>query len=189
MGLQASRVLNSVHPWLKERLIWLGEVAKISGGDQTLISGSRSLSEQQVLYDQVFDRPVAFPGCSQHNYGFAADVKWGFFIQNVPARIFGIPIPRAPSTVRIFSQQETNDFMASAARSVSLQTVSGDPGHLQIYPGSTFRNWAVGRGFCNPNPPQPLIIQAFNAFAHTVRSPDICTSSLCFRIPLPGSAF
>jgi len=156
MSLQSSRILNSVHPWLKERLLWLGEVARISGGDQTYLSGTRSLDSQFQLYETVVDRPVAYPGCSQHNYGFAADVKWGFFIQSVPTTIFGFPIPKVPTSVRIFSQQETNDFMESAARSVNLTTVSRDPGHLQIYPGSTFRNWAVGRGLCNPNPPLPL---------------------------------
>lgn len=155
MSLQESRILNSVHPWLRERLEWLGEVARISGGDQTLISGSRSTTEQLELYNTVSERPVAYPGCSQHNYGFAADVKWGFFIQSNTAKVFGIPIPKMPSSVRVFTQQETNSFMESAARHVNLQTVSRDPGHLQIYPGLTFRNWSVGRGFCNPNPPSP----------------------------------
>ncbi len=158
MSLQESRILNSVHPWLKERLVWLGEVARIAGGDQTLISGRRSLERQRQLYDTVVDRPVAFPGCSQHNYGFAADVKWGLIIQSNTANIFGIPVPKMPSSVRVFSPQETDDFMESAARYVQLQTISGDPGHLQIYPGATFRNWSVGRGLCNPNPPRPLAL-------------------------------
>lgn len=153
MSLHDSRVLNSVHPWLADRLRWLGEVARISGGKQTLISGRRSLSEQRNLYNNATVAVAAYPGCSQHNYGMAADADWDIIIQNRPLTIFGIPVPKAPPTVRVFTQQETNSYMESAARSVNLQVVSGDPGHMQMYPGSTFRNFVVGRGLCDPNPP------------------------------------
>lgn len=165
MSLQESRILNSVHPWLKERLVWLKEVAKIAGGKQNLISGRRSLSTQRELYNSTVDRPVAYPGCSQHNYGFAADADWELIIQDTTPTIFGLPIPKLPASVRVFSQQETNSFMESAARSVNLQVVSRDPGHLQMYPGLTFRNWSVGRGLCNPNPPLGTAVSALLAQA------------------------
>lgn len=142
MGLRESRILNSVHPWLATRLRWLGEVAKIIGSGQSLISGNRTLEKQRQLYFDPRTRPAAFPGCSQHNYGFAADAVW------LPAAQIS-----SKGRLRVFSSQETFATMESAARSVHLTTVSGDPGHVQMYPGSQFRSWAVGRGLCNPNPP------------------------------------
>jgi len=145
MGLRESRILQSVHPWLGVRLRWMGEVARIVGSGQSLISGVRTTQEQRVLYDSQGQRPAAFPGCSQHQYGFAADATW-------------LPITQISSKGRLMlvGNKNTNEFMGSAARHVGLQTVSGDPGHLQVYPGSQFKAWAVSQGFCNPNPPPPV---------------------------------
>jgi len=144
MGLQASRILNSVHPWLKIRLEWLGEVATIFGSSQTLLSGNRTAVEQLELYNSQTTRPAAFPGCSQHQYGFAADAQWRR-ATHISSKGRGI----------LLSQNETDRFMASAAHHVNLTTVAQDPGHLQIYPGNQFKNWAVGRGFCPLIPPHP----------------------------------
>ena len=144
MSLKDSRIINSVHPWLGARLRWLGEVATLIGSSQTLISGVRSLAEQRELYNSRGSRPVAFPGCSQHQYGFAADA---FYFPAVQITSKG--------RARVFSPQQTNSTMESAARHVGLVLVAGDPGHLQVYPGSEFRVWAQSQGLCNPNPPPP----------------------------------
>lgn len=139
MSLQASRILQEVHPWLRVRLEWLGEVARIIGSGQTLISGNRTREEQAVLFGRLGSRPVAAPGCSQHQYGFAADATY------LPS--FFVTTKGRPMTA---PQIETNEFMKNAAHHVNLTTVSNDPGHVQIYPGAMFRSWAEARGFCNP---------------------------------------
>lgn len=149
MGLRESRILNSVHPWLRVRLDWLAEVAKLLGGGQSLISGNRTRTEQLELYESFTSRPVAYPGCSQHQYGFAADATWlPFVLLSSKAR----PIPITPA--------ETNNIMAGHARRAGLTTVEGDTGHLQIYPGAMFREWAVRTGRCPANPPPRLRDQA-----------------------------
>jgi len=147
VGLRESRIINSVHPWLRVRLQWLSEVATIIGSRQSLISGNRTREEQQVLFDRQGTRPVAPPGCSQHQYGFAADATY-------------LPSVLITSKARplLSAAAETNRVMESAAHHVQLTTVSNDPGHLQIYPGAQFRVWAIGRGFCSPAPP-PLVIR------------------------------
>lgn len=144
MGLRESRIINSVHPWLGVRLQWLQDVAKAVGGGQSLISGIRTREEQLNLYNRQTTRPAAFPGCSQHEFGFAADAVW-------------TPITQVSSKgkPRVFTPQQTNSFMGSAARHVGLTLVANDTGHLQMYNGLQFKAWSVDRGFCDPNPPPP----------------------------------
>lgn len=139
MGFRESRIINEVHPWLGIRLKWLQDVARIIGSSQILISGNRTREQQRNLFGRLGSRPVAAPGCSQHQYGFAADASY-------------LPSVFISSKARPFltAQKETNRIMESAAHHVSLTTVANDPGHLQIYPGAQFRRWAVGRGLCNP---------------------------------------
>lgn len=149
MSLKDSQALQSVDPWLKVRLEWIKEVYSIVGGEATIISGRRSLANQLNLYNSISSRPVAFPGCSQHNYGFAADISFGIIILK-NSRGF---IPKIPSSVRILSEKESVAFGSSLARHVGLTLVAGDDGHVQMYHGSTFRTWAVDRGLCPSNPP------------------------------------
>lgn len=143
MGLRESRILNEVHPWLRVRLKWLAEVARLLGGGQSLISGVRSSGQQRELWERRGARPVAFPGCSQHQYGFAADAVWIPFV--------GITSKGRGKVIN--TSAETQAAMEGFARQAQLTTVSNDPGHLQIYPGAMFRAWAVRRGLCNPPPP------------------------------------
>jgi len=142
MGLRESRIINSVHPWLGARLTWLGEVATIVGSGQTMISGLRDLEQQRELYEGFGTRPTAFPGCSQHNYGWAADAQY-------------LPITLISSKGRpaMSTGKATTAFFNEAARHVGLSLVAGDDGHYQIYPNSQFKAWAVASGLCNPNPP------------------------------------
>ena len=139
MSISSSRVLNGLHPWLAERVKFLGDVIEFYGGVQIYLSGTRTRSEQQRLYDTVLGRPVAAPGCSQHQYGYAADVAWGALLEQ--------------SALGGFSPRELAEAMTNLGRQVGLVVVRGDPGHFQIFPGSEFRTWAVASGFCNPNPP------------------------------------
>jgi len=152
MGLRESRIIREVHPWLGARLQWLQDVAKAVGSIQSLISGNRTTTQQRELYNRQLDRPAAFPGCSQHEYGFAADARW-------------LPITQITTKGRIktFGPAETDRFMNEAARHVGLHLVARDTGHFQTYPGIEFKNWAVSWGFCNPNPPLPLSFQLLDA--------------------------
>jgi len=126
-------------------LRWLSDVALAVGSRMTAFSGNRSLERQSELYNGGSGgRPVAFPGCSQHNYGWAADVGFDL-IRQITSK----------GRARQFSPAETWTFFNSAARHVNLWLVAGDNGHYQIYNNLEFKNWAVARGFCNPNPPLP----------------------------------
>lgn len=114
----------------------MGAVIDYWGGKQGYLSGVRSLERQRELFDTVTDRPVAAPGCSQHNYGFAVDVFW-------------IPIISFRFNIQMTGKQ-TNDFMETLGESLGLKTVQFDVGHFQIFPGSQFKTWAVSAGFCDP---------------------------------------
>jgi len=153
MGLRESRIINGVHPWLGARLQWLGEVAVLYGSVQTLISGWRSESQQLELYNNQTNRPAAYPGCSQHNYGFAADAVWA-------------PAVQISSKARplVFGQAETDRVMNNAARHASLTLVANDTGHVQMYNGLVFREWAVAHRLCPAVPPIPLLQQSNNAY-------------------------
>lgn len=139
MGIRERRIIRSVHPWLGVRLEWLSEVAAIVGSAQSLISGNRTREEQRVLFDRQGDRPAAAPGCSQHQYGFAADAVYRR-ATNITSKARGL----------LSTQAETDRFMQSAAHHVGLTTVNNDPGHLQIYPWAQFRDWAIRFGSCSP---------------------------------------
>jgi len=140
MGLRDSQIISSVHPWLGVRLKWLGEVARLLGGGQSLISGNRTVSEQARLWEASTTGPVADPGCSQHQYGFAADATWLPFV-----------IVTSKGRPLLTSQAQTNAIMSGHARRAGLTTVTNDAGHVQIYPGAMFRTWAQSRGLC-PDP-------------------------------------
>lgn len=145
LSLRESQVLNSVDPWLKIRLEWIIEVYRLVGGRATLTSGRRSLSQQRTLYDQQTNRPAAFPGCSQHNYGFAADILFDRIVQIT-----------SKGRARIFPRADEIAFGTRLAHHVGLTTVANDDGHVQMYNGIQFKSWAVNRGLCDPNPPPPL---------------------------------
>lgn len=145
MGLRESRIINTVHPWLGARLKWLEDVARVVGSVQSLISGNRTREEQLGFYNAQSNRPAAFPGCSQHQYGFAADANY-------------LPISLVSSKGRpaVSTAKQTTAFFNSAARHVGLTVVANDDGHYQVFNGSEFKAAVVSLGLCNPNPPAPL---------------------------------
>jgi len=140
----------------------MGEVAALVGSNQNAFSGRRSLAEQRKLYETISTgRPVAYPGCSQHNYGFAVDVSWTPIVQVTHK-----------GRMKVFTPSETLNFMNSAARHVGLTLVAGDDGHFQIYPGIQFKEWAVSFGLCNPNPPlRPRFIRERTDFVFQTCGP------------------
>lgn len=142
MSLSQSRALSNVHPWLAERVRFLGQAIDFWGGSQIYLSGTRSREEQQFLFDRRGRRPVARPGCSQHQYGFAVDLSW-------------LPIFNFSLNLQL-TARETADVMIDLGNQVGLVTVANDRGHFQVFPGSEFKTWAVGSGFCDPTPAPPI---------------------------------
>jgi len=140
--------LRGVDPYIKDAMTWIQQVVGSWGGSSVIISGRRSFEEQKELFDDCFRRrsrptkfpippcpyPVATPGCSQHEYGFAVDA--GFF---GPPTGFG----------------EISDWTGYAqvlAREYwGMSTVPGDPFHFAMYPTSDFLPWARSTGQC-PDP-------------------------------------
>lgn len=73
-----------LNPYFTPYARWIYQVAEVSGFHPALISGYRSVKEQQILYDERQARiarnqppgpPVAVPGDSFHNYGLAIDMQ------------------------------------------------------------------------------------------------------------------
>jgi len=114
--------LGSLHPYVRDRLGYILAVADWYGGNYEVTSGFRTEAEQRDLIRQ--GKTTTAPGCSQHQYGLAADVK--------------------------FANDIWQEWYLAAARQLGLVTVSNDPVHIQTFPGADFREWAVGRRFCIP---------------------------------------
>ena len=150
MSLSESRALNNVDPWLAIRMRFLGQVIDLWGGGQRYLSGFRTQEQQERLFSRRGVRPVARPGCSQHQYGFAVDVLW-------------LPIIDFAQNIQLTGKQ-TDELMISLGQQLGLVTVRGDPGHFQVFPGSEFRTWAVASGFCAPRPTSQELFQQSEIF-------------------------
>jgi len=121
MSLTTRRALNSVHPWVSDRIRYILDYADNWRPVYSITSGLRTAQEQWAL---VQNRNViaARVGCSQHQYGLAADVK--------------------------FERDDWQSWYLDSARRLGLSTVSGDPVHVQAYPGTPFRSYVESQGWC-----------------------------------------
>ena len=158
MSLQESQALSGVHPWLAVRIIFMREVIDLWGGGQRYLSGVRTREQQQALFFRPSERPVAAPGCSQHQYGYAVDIFW-------------LPIINFAQNLQLTGKQ-TDEVMIDLGQQLGLVTVRDDTGHFQVFPGSEFKAWAVASGFCDPNSRRPEFF---------------FEESLLFRLCGPGS--
>ncbi len=141
MGIERSRILGELHPWLRVRVEWIEQELEYYGAFLLYFSGGRTLQQQRDLWEKrqgwlgrLTGRPVAPPGCSQHNYDPSLAVDVG---------VFGEPTDAGVS-VRDF-WPITKDL----AREVGLVTVDGDEGHLAVFPGPAFAQWARSWGYCS----------------------------------------
>ncbi len=116
---------SGIHPYVAERVRYLLSLADRHGGRYTVLSGGRSLAKQWELYQAQTTIPAAFPGCSQHQYGLAMDVK--------------------------FTDPEWQEWYLASARKIGLQTVSFDPNHIQAISRGSFYPFVNQAGLC-PNP-------------------------------------
>ena len=121
---------------------WIEQTVNDWGGTVVYVSGYRTRAQQQELWEsrqgwlgRLTGRPVAPPGCSQHNYepSYAVDIRV------VPAHgEGGIDV------------RDWDNFITSLGNYVGVTTVRNDPGHYQMYPGAQFGQWATDSGLCNP---------------------------------------
>jgi len=115
-----------VHPFVADRVRYILRVADAYGGNHTVTSGVRTAQRQfDIWHDPRRDFPAAFPGCSQHQYGLAMDVK--------------------------FQKNDWQQWYLASARNLGLTTVPNDPVHVQGVPGATFRDLTSRLNLC-PDP-------------------------------------
>jgi len=159
-----SLALRGVDPYLQEAMGWLTQVIESWGGGVSFYSGRRTRADQQELWDFCNARrrlpsklpqvqcpfPVATPGCSQHEYGFAVDA--GFFS---PRNRLGIS-----DNWNVYAQDLARVYWG-------LSTVADDPNHFQQYPSSEFLPWVRETGQCRTIPRLSLTRDPFPANTQT----------------------
>jgi len=124
MSLSLRSQLRTANPYFAWAVEYILDVADHYGGRYSLTSVWRTAAEQQALRE-LPNSTAAQVGCSQHQYGLAADV--------------------------VFSNTAWQDWYLASARNLGLTTVRGDSVHVQMVPGAQFREWAESRGRC-PDP-------------------------------------
>jgi len=115
----------NVNPYVANRVSRILDVADRYGGRYTVTSGYRNIWQQWQLRSDPRGLPVADPGCSQHQYGLAMDVK--------------------------FDDPWWQNWYLRAARTLGLITIKDDPVHVQAFDGSNFRRAVSEMGLC-PHP-------------------------------------
>jgi len=121
MSLSRRRALNSVHPYVADRIRYILDYADNWSPTYMVTSGFRTPEQQYQLFIKA-RYTAAQVGCSQHQYGFAADVK--------------------------FERDDWQNWYLDSARRMGLFTVRGDPVHAQAIPGADFRFAASSAGLC-----------------------------------------
>jgi len=146
-----SLALRGVDPYIKEAITWISHTIESWGGTSYIFSGRRTLQDQKELFDDCERRrfhvgkwpvipcpyPVATPGCSQHEYGFAVDA--GFY---------------GPPSGRMTTPDWTGYAQVLAREYWGMHTVEKDPFHFAMYPSSEFLPWARETGQCPPERPR-----------------------------------
>jgi len=141
--------LSGVNPYLQEAMGWLSDLFDSWGGSSTFWSGYRSNADQRELFDYCRRRepsitkfpavpcpfPVATPGCSQHEYGFAVDAS--FFSDR-------------GGVWTAYAQELARDYWG-------LHRIPGDTNHFQMYSSQQWLPWVKEIGNCRPEPRQAAI--------------------------------
>lgn len=127
MSLSLRNQLAGLHPYVSWSLEYILTYAQQAGAQFSILSTNRTPSEQHALFQRNPSR-AARAGCSQHQYGLAADVQ--------------------------FARSDWQDWYLASVRNFGLTTVEGDRPHVQAIPGAVFREWAQSQGLC-PDPRFP----------------------------------
>lgn len=124
MSLSLRSKLIGTHPYFAWATEYILDVADRYGGRYSVTSVIRTAQRQWELHNRPNSNAVR-PGCSQHQYGMAADVQ--------------------------FSNSAWQEWYLASARNFGLTTVRGDDVHTQLFPGAQFREWTTAQGLC-PDP-------------------------------------
>jgi len=119
--------LRSSNPYLAWAVQYILDVASRYGGQHSITSVNRTAQEQWDLYNRPNSLAVR-PGCSQHQYRAAVDVK--------------------------FEDPAWQNWYLASVRNFGLTTVRNDPVHVQLLTGAAFRAWAQPYRAC-PDPRFP----------------------------------
>ena len=128
MSLSIRNRLIGLHPFVSSRVEYILNWASQYGPEVSITSTVRTAQEQWRLFNSP-NSLAAQVGCSQHQYGLAADVS--------------------------FQDSAWQNWYLASARNFGLTTISGDPVHVQAVPGAQFREIAGRAGLC-PDPRYPL---------------------------------
>jgi len=138
-----------LHPAVRERMDLIKKAGDQLGFAPEVTSTFRDRSKQVDLWNKCargqVSRPVKFPGCSQHEFGFAFDMvaSKGARIadQPIPGRLemaicglLGI-CPQNPTQRDIPSAQFTLQVMG---RRMGLTSPASDPIHFSVFPASVW---------------------------------------------------
>lgn len=129
MSLSLRNKLSGTHPLFAWAIEYILDYATQAGGKFTVTSVNRTAQKQWELFAAPNSK-ATWVGCSQHQYGLAADV--------------------------VFEGKGWQEWYLASARNFGLSTVSGDPVHVQLIPGARFGEWSRAQGLC-PDPRYPKV--------------------------------
>jgi len=128
MSISKRQELERTNPYFSWATRYILAYADRAGARYTITSVFRTPAQQWELF-RKFDTTAVAPGCSQHQYGAAVDVK--------------------------FDRADWQRWWQASARNFGLTTVQGDSVHAQLIPGARFREWSTSQGLC-PDPNYPV---------------------------------
>lgn len=123
---------SGVHPYLRDRVQLILDVADRYGIKYTVTSGVRSAAKQYELFLSDFAGNVAPPGCSLHQYRLAVDV--------------------------FFDDPRAQRWYQESARNLGLYPTSNSPTHVQAISPTDWFAFRKGTSWCpDPSFPHPLL--------------------------------
>lgn len=142
-------------PWVRQQMDRLLEFGRASGFEPVVTSGWRSFREQERLFLNCVRAmpgqtgyPVALPGCSQHEYGLAFDLKAtraATVMGDIPTRGRILLCALLPQLCR-FDQEipfDPPDFeqnlLGTFAKGLGLKWARSDPIHFSACDPATWR--------------------------------------------------
>lgn len=144
--------LNLLPPWMKSNVKGFQRELTAHGAGSLVLSTRRSALEQaQICAKKPPGFPCAKPGCSQHQFGFAADISttvWYDSLLDAPCQLGCYPI-LIHRGLREFRecQQKCTDVQVGRVTDLASKWylrrpfVNSDPNHYQAYPTGEFVRW------------------------------------------------
>ncbi len=143
--------LNLLHPWTKNAVQGFRRDVHALGGESRLISGFRGSQQQEDLCRSLPPgRPCAKPGCSQHQWGFAVDMRTSLPTLNRELMCQAVCVglfPETGSAGRIQCFQSCQERSQGLVDEISTKWFlrrplpETDPNHYQGYSTPRFTAW------------------------------------------------